>query len=141
MPQVRLAQPWAPARRQQPLAVRATRPVVPTLGGSRVGQTTAQLWARGSDISFSILTGVAAIVSGIALVVNFGKGDPAIPPRIVPGMPPVPGRSATSGKPMWYVIGGLISVLGAANIWSSINRASAIQAASAPPAAAPPSGG
>lgn len=143
LPQARMAQAWTPARRQQPMAVRMSRPVSSTLGAHKLGQSTAQLWARGSDISFSILTGVAAIVSGLALVINFGKGEAGLParpqPSAIPGQPMtmVPGRQSSQSKPVWYVVGGVIAFLGAANIWSSINRASSLQiqtAQTAPPA-------
>ena len=96
-----------------------------------MGQTEAALWARGSDIAFSILTGLAAIVSGLGLIIEFGKGEPvrrgAVAP-VIPGQPPRP--AAVSGKPaqpVWYVVGGAVALLGVANIWSSINRAAALQ--------------
>jgi hypothetical protein len=135
MPQARMAQPaWAPARRaQQPMmAVRMSRPVSSTMGGHQVGQSAAQLWARGSDITFSILTGVAAVVSGVALIMNFGKGQVGTPTRTIPGAPGqpmqvVPGQAAQQGKQLWYFVGGAISLIGLANIWSSINRAAALQ--------------
>ncbi len=132
MPAVKMAQlnrGWAPARRESPMmARRMTRPVGSNMSG-RIWQTEAILWARGSDIAFSILTGLAAIVSGLGLVMEFGKGEKATraaaPER--PGMIPRPGIPGKPAQPVWYVLGGAVALLGVANIWSSINRASALQ--------------
>ncbi len=138
MPAVRMAQPaiqgWSPARRAQPMvAQRLSRSVGPVMSG-KMGQTEAMLWARGSDIAFSILTGLAAIVSGLGLVIEFGKGEPgrrgvapAVPGR--PGVVPRPTGvvGAKAAQPVWYVIGGAVALMGVANIWSSINRAAALQ--------------
>ncbi len=137
MPAVKLAQQnrsWAPARRENPMmARRMTRPVGSNMSG-KLGQTEAMLWARGSDIAFSILTGLAAIVSGLGLVVEFGKGEPGrrgaapvgpIRPGMVPRAPT--GIAGKPAQPVWYVIGGVVALLGVANIWSSINRAAALQ--------------
>ncbi len=132
MPAVKMAQlnrGWAPARREAPMmARRMTRPVGSNMSG-RIGQTEAMLWARGSDIAFSILTGLAAIVSGLGLIMELGKGERAIravaPER--PGMAPTPGTPARPSDPKWYWIGGAVAVMGVANIWSSINRAAALQ--------------
>ncbi len=143
MPAVRMAQPanqgWVPARRAQPMvAQHMSRSVGPTMSGE-MGQTEAMLWARGSDIAFSILTGLAAIVSGLGLVVEFGKGEPgrraaALPIR--PGVTPRPAVSVAGkpAQPVWYVIGGVVALLGVANIWSSINRAAALNIPSQPSA-------
>jgi hypothetical protein len=102
------------------------------MGSHKVGQTAAELWARGSDITFSILTGVAAVVSGLSLAMSFGKAQPGVPGRMVPAAPGqapqvIPGTPQQPSRPIWYVVGGVISAIGVANIWSSINRASALQ--------------
>jgi hypothetical protein len=99
-----------------------------------LGQGEAALVARGSDIAFSILAGVAAVVSGIAIIVNFGKGEIAEPQRFERGRPVGTGRAGAGAKPTWYVVGGIVSLLGVANIWSSINRASSIQPQAVAPA-------
>jgi len=104
-----------------------------------LGQGEAQLVARGSDIAFSILAGVAAIVSGIAVMVQFGKGETATYTTREGRM--APGRPGKGAKPAWYVVGGIVSLLGLANIWSSINRASAIQPQAFSPAPANQTGG
>ncbi len=125
MPQVRLSQGnggWAPAQRQHP--ARRLRPAGPT-NMAPLGQGEAELVARGSDIAFSILAGVAAIVSGVAVMVTFGKGDTGAAPRD-PRAQFAPRAGARGSKPVWYVVGGIVSLLGAANIWSSINRAAAL---------------
>lgn len=143
LPPVRMAQPgqseqqspgWSPARRAQPMmAQQLNRPVRSSLAGPQVGQTTAELVARGSDITFSILTGLAAAVSGVGLIFAFGKGEeaarrPALTPAR-PGERPVvaPPTSGKTSKPHWYWIGGAVALLGVANIWASINRAAALQ--------------
>ena len=133
MPAVKLAQQnrsWAPARRENPMmARRMTRPVGSNMSG-KLGQTEAMLWARGSDITFSILTGLAAIVSGLTLIMELGKGEKArraaVPERA--GMAPRPGIPGRPSEPTWYWIGGVVTVMGIANIWSSISRAAALQA-------------
>ena len=142
LPAVQMAQPasqgWSPARRAKPMmAQRMTRPVGSTMAGRRMGQSEAELWARGSDITFSILTGLAAIVSGLGLVIEFGKGESGRASSATPAeraeairtgrAPRVPGGGRTSSKPVWFLLGGGVALLGIANIWSSINRASAIQ--------------
>lgn len=156
LPEVRLAQPgqtavpqghgtgWTPARRAAPMmAQRVAQPARSTLSGKRVGQGEAQLWARGSDITFSILTGLAAVVSGLGLIIEFGKGEPARRGATVAPTPtgvPRPVPVAVTGRParpIWYVIGGAVSLLGIANIWASINRAAALQPTTVPVATTP----
>ncbi len=157
LPQVTLVQPgqaqtgqtrmqghnpgWTPARRIQPMmAQRITRPVYATMSGKRVGQTEAALWARGSDIAFSILTGLAAIISGIGLIIEFGKGEPARRGVVMPTQPGQLPRPMVAGKParpVWYAIGGAVALLGVANIWASINRAAVLQPMTVPVATGP----
>ncbi len=136
MPPVRLAQPasqgWSPARRTQPMmAQRTTRPSGPVTSG-KMGQTEAAIWARGSDITFSILTGLAAMVGGIGIILERGRAVASVstpaPPR-APGAPPRPpvvrpGKKASTG---WYVAGVGIALLGAINIFASISRAASLQ--------------
>ena len=131
---------WTPARRIQPMmGQNMTRPVRSAMSGVRVGQGEAQLWARGSDIAFSILTGLAAIVSGIGVIINFGKGEASRRGMVspMPGAPPRPAMVGRPSRPVWYVIGGAVALLGVANIWSSINRAAALQPMTVPIATTP----
>lgn len=140
MPQVRLAQPgWTPAPRQQPTTRLLPRPTS-SAHMAPLGQGEAQLVARGADITFSILAGVAAIVSGVAVMVQFGKGEAGTGTMVREGRM-TPGRAAKGAKPAWYVVGGIVSLLGLANIWSSINRASAIQPQAFSPAPTNQTGG
>ena len=129
MPQARMAQQpsWSPAARAKPAVARSMqRPVASSLSGRRMSQGDAELVARGSDIVFSFLTSLAAMVSGVAIAVTFGKGEGAAPRTGPPGMPRPTSARATQAKPIWYMIGGFVTLLGAANIWSSVNRAVAL---------------
>ncbi len=134
MPEVRLAQPgnqrWTPARRAQPMvAQRMSRPVGSTMSG-KMGQTEAAIWARGSDITFSILTGLAAVVSGVAIILELGKATPGTRTTIAP-RPGMPARTVVSGgekaKVGWYVTGGAVALIGIINIFASITRAASLQ--------------
>ncbi len=134
MPPVRLAQPtsqgWTPARRAQPMmAQRLSRPVGPVMSG-KMGQTEAAIWARGSDITFSILTGLAAVVSGVAIILELGKAT--IGYRVTKSARPgVPSRTVVSrgenAKVGWYVTGCVVALIGIVNILSSITRAASLQ--------------
>lgn len=131
MPQARMAQQpsWTPAPRAKPAVARSMqRPVASSLAGRKMGQGDAELVARGSDIVFSFLTSLAAMVSGVAIAVTFGKGESgAARPAGPPGMPRPASSRPAQARPIWYFIGGFVTLMGAANIWSSVNRAVALQ--------------
>lgn len=94
----------------------------------RIGQAPeAAALARGADITFSVLTSGAAVVSGITLMTLVGMsardgGEGYL--RAVGGR---------QGKTAWAWIGGIIAILGAANAFVSLSRAAATQAPTAPP--------
>ena len=87
----------------------ALRPRPQTVVTRRLGQ--ASKVAQGADLVSGILTGGAAIVSGIALAVFVGGEE----------------ESATA-RPTWKWIGGITAVLGAVKVFNDISKGTAVTA-------------
>jgi hypothetical protein len=112
---VRLASPmgWVPARRALPSEI----------GSRQLGQQNPDISAiaKGADITLSVLTGGAAMVSGIALMTLVGA------PSKTDADAKREGYYVPGGKPAsrtWNWVGGIIAVVGLINIFSSLSRAS-----------------
>lgn len=79
------------------------------VASSRVGQ--AREVARGADLVFGVMTGIAALVGGIAIATIVGGGDPkSTPPK--------------AARPTWRYIGATAAVLGGIKLFIDFAKAS-----------------